>query len=72
MKNKQEKSLWTVSEIAKHAGCARHRVLYLIQNRGISMACKIGNARVYTKADRDRIAKISREIDAEMKAGGLR
>lgn len=58
-------TIWTVSVIVGHLGVQPHRVLYVIDSRGIKPIGRAGIARVFDAA---AVAQISHEIariDAE-------
>ena len=58
-------TIWTVSRIAGHLGVQPHRVVYIIDSRGIKPIGTAGIARVFDAA---AVAQISHEIariDAE-------
>ena len=52
----------TVGDIARRCGEPIHRVEYVIKARGINPAGRVGNLRVYSEADADRIAEELAEI----------
>ena len=60
----------TVGTIAQRLGVPSHRVVYVIESRGIKPAGRAGQARVFTEADVQHIASELRRIDAER--GGAR
>ncbi len=55
----------TIGEIARRLGKPLHRVEYIIRSRDIRPAGLAGNARVFSDADVDRIARELRRMDAE-------
>ena len=59
----------TVGEIARRLGVPVHRVQYVVRSRGISPACRAGNAHVFSEADAafigHEIARIVREAGKE-------
>jgi DNA-binding transcriptional MerR regulator len=55
----------TVGTIAARAKVPVHRVLYVIESRGIRPVGRAGNARVFTEADALRIAGELRRIDED-------
>jgi hypothetical protein len=58
-------TLWTVTRIAAHLKVPRHRVEYVIEDRGLRPVARAGIARVFDPADVERIAREIRRIDAE-------
>ena len=53
----------TVGEISRRVGEPVHRVEYIIRARKIEPSGRAGNARVFTDADVERIARELRRID---------
>ena len=60
----------TVGSIADRLGVPIHRIRYIIESRRIEPSGRAGNARVFTAADVDQIARELRRIARE-KAGQL-
>ena len=58
-------TLWTVTRIAAHLRVARHRVEYVVDNRGIRPVARAGIARIYAPSDVERIIQEIRRMDAE-------
>lgn len=55
----------SVGDIARQHDVSLHRVLYVIRSRDIRPAGMVGNVRVFTVADADRIGSELRRIDEE-------
>lgn len=62
--------VWTVSQMEKALGLPRHRVLYVIESRGIKPAGKIGNTNIYNHDDYDRVRSELTRIATERSATG--
>ncbi|MFH1923062.1 MAG: hypothetical protein ABIP48_24625 [Planctomycetota bacterium] len=55
----------TVGTIAQRLGVLPHRVVYVIESRGIEPIGQAGHARVFAEAAVDRIASELKRIDAD-------
>jgi DNA-binding transcriptional MerR regulator len=60
----------TVGEIARRLGVPVHRVVYVIESRGIRPAGRAGTARIFSEADVAYIASELRRIKEDKAQGG--
>lgn len=68
----QAPALPTVGEIAQRLGVPVHRVVYVIESRGIEPAGWAGNSRVFDEPAVNRVASELRRIAADRQGGGVR
>ena len=50
-----DSELWTITQIAESLGIARHRVEYAIQREGLEAVAMVGNTRVFSPEQFERI-----------------
>lgn len=61
------KTMRTISEIAMELGVARHRVAWLLADRGIRPLCKVGNCRTFDDAVTELVRTELAAIEARRK-----
>jgi len=55
----------TIGDIVKQTGYPFHRIQYFLKSLKIKPQCKLGQARVFTAQDADKIKKYIERLDSE-------
>jgi hypothetical protein len=66
-RSKDVKQIWTLGDIARQLAVPQHRIVYVINSRGIEPIGRVGNLRVFGPSAVDAVGEELSRIDERRK-----